>query len=129
MDIFGCQIIIVPVDLTNHWCIAIINISDQTIKYFDSFASPNNAALTTLADYLKAESLDKKKVEFDMSGWKLENVGNIPHQNSEYDCGVFSCMFAEFASRNEFCVKRCAIFPQENGIRNHPRPDAKLNLN
>ena len=44
--------------------------------------------------YLKDESLKKKKVKFDMSDWTTENIQDCPRQLNGNDCGVFSCMFA-----------------------------------
>lgn len=109
VDIFAHDIIPVPVHKGIHWCMAIIHIKNKTIKYYDSMGAPNNGALNALADYLKSESLDKKKVELDMSKWKLENVRNIPQQENGSDCGVFSCMYAEFVTRN-----RPIVFTQAN---------------
>lgn len=111
VDIFTFEIILIPVFIpgcnskdkydNGHWCMAIIHMINKTIKYYDSMGAPNKVVLHALAEYLKAESLDKKKVEFDMSGWQVENVKNIPQQDNPYDCGVFSCMYAEFISRNQ----------------------------
>jgi len=48
---------------------------------------------------LQAESLDKKKTEFDSTGWELINVQDIPQQMNGSDCGVFACQFAEHLAR------------------------------
>lgn len=100
VDIFAQEIIPVPVHKGIHWCMAIIHMKNKTIKYYDSMGAPNNVVLNALADYLQAESLDKKKQPLDMSGWTKENVPNIPQQENGSDCGVFSCMYAEFIARN-----------------------------
>lgn len=62
--------------------------------------------------------LDKKNQTMDMTGWRTENVG-IPQQQNQSDCGVFSCMFAEFYTRNkpfkfsqehmEYCRQKMAL--------------------
>lgn len=109
VDIFEHDIIPVPVHKGIHWCMAIIHLKNKTIKYYDSMGAPNNNVLTSLANYLKSESLDKKKVEFDMSAWTVENVRNIPQQENGSDCGVFSCMYAEFITRN-----RPIVFTQQH---------------
>ncbi|XP_055300805.1 sentrin-specific protease 1-like isoform X2 [Sitodiplosis mosellana] len=107
-DIFTCDIILVPVHISGgtdggHWCMAIIDMRYRTIKYYNSIGAPNDAVLTSLLQYLKDEYRDKKREEFDMSGWQKENVLglNIPQQDNGYDCGVFSCMYAEFITRNQ----------------------------
>lgn len=99
-DMFAQDIVLVPVHLGIHWCMAIIHMKNETIKYYDSMGRPNNAALNALVDYLQKESLDKKQRVLDMAEWRTENVQNIPQQTNGSDCGVFSCMYAEFVSRN-----------------------------
>lgn len=110
IDIFKCDIIPVPVHVGNvHWCMAIIHLKEKTIKYYDSMGSPNRAVLNALEEYLKAESMDKRGQPFDMTDWVSESVVDIPHQQNGSDCGVFSCMFAEFITRN-----RPITFKQEH---------------
>lgn len=71
--------------------------------------TPNNDTLTVLEVYLQEESLNKLNVPLDMTGWTLENVQKIPQQANGSDCGVFSCMYAEFITRN-----RPLIFKQRD---------------
>lgn len=109
IDIFSYDIITVPVHKPNHWCMAIINLKEKTIKYYDSMGAPNDIVLNVLEEYLKAESLYKKQTQLDTSDWKKENVQNIPRQENTSDCGVFSCMYAEFITRG-----RPITFTQHN---------------
>lgn len=48
--------------------------------------------------YLHAEHQDKKKTPFDSEGWRFECAA-VPRQMNGSDCGVFTSLFAEFASR------------------------------
>ncbi|KAF5274709.1 hypothetical protein FQA39_LY07101 [Lamprigera yunnana] len=100
IDLFSCDIVAVPIHQTMHWCMSIIDFKKCTIKYYDSMGRPNYECLEALLHYLKVEHLDKKKSEFDASGWSLENVQDIPQQMNGSDCGVFSCTYAEFLTRN-----------------------------
>lgn len=101
VDIFAKEVILVPVHVNGvHWCMAIINLKAKTIKYYDSMGKANEKVLAMLASYLQEEMRDKKQQVLDMSGWQIENVAGIPQQQNGYDCGVFSCMFAEFVTRN-----------------------------
>jgi sentrin-specific protease 1 len=61
---------------------------------------PNYVVLEALENYLKEESMDKRKIPFDTSDWSLECVRDCPQQKNGSDCGVFSCQFAEFVSRD-----------------------------
>ncbi|GAB0094063.1 uncharacterized protein DMENIID0001_092840 [Sergentomyia squamirostris] len=100
VDIFNHDIIPVPVHVSNvHWCMAIIDMRNQTIRYYDSMGQANMRILDALEDYLKSESLDKKQRPFDTSGWKKQCMQDCPRQMNGSDCGVFSCMFAEYITR------------------------------
>lgn len=61
---------------------------------------PNKRVLDALEQYLKDESKDKRQKPFDTSDWRLESVADCPRQMNGSDCGVFSCMFAEYVTRN-----------------------------
>ncbi|XP_055603201.1 sentrin-specific protease 1-like isoform X2 [Uranotaenia lowii] len=101
VDIFTYDIIPVPVHVGRvHWCMAIIDLKNQAIRYYDSMGTPNNTVLNALEQYLRDESLDKRKQPYDTSGFTKENMRECPRQMNGSDCGVFSCMFAEHEARN-----------------------------
>ncbi|XP_043661122.1 uncharacterized protein LOC122625198 [Drosophila teissieri] len=101
VDLFSKDIIPVPVHCNGvHWCMAIIHLRNKTIRYYDSMGKPNQPVLDALEKYLREESLDKRKQPFDTSGFVIESVQNIPQQLNGSDCGVFSCMFAEYITRD-----------------------------
>uniref|UniRef100_A0A1I8BKA9 Lysophospholipid acyltransferase 5 n=1 Tax=Meloidogyne hapla TaxID=6305 RepID=A0A1I8BKA9_MELHA len=99
VDIFDFQIIIVPIHLENHWCMAVIDLEQHKIDYFDSLLGDNFQCLELLQEYLLQESMDKRHIPLDMTGWEFNCRKNIPRQQNMWDCGVFSCLFAEYASR------------------------------
>ncbi|KAH8386409.1 hypothetical protein KR093_000341, partial [Drosophila rubida] len=102
IDLFNKDIIPVPVHVGGvHWCMAIIHMRNKTIRYYDSMGKPNQMVLNALESYLREESLDKRKVPFDTSDFKIESVQNVPQQTNGSDCGVFSCMFAEYITRDQ----------------------------
>ncbi|XP_030379709.1 uncharacterized protein LOC115627955 [Scaptodrosophila lebanonensis] len=110
VDLFSKDIIPVPVHVGGvHWCMAIIHMRNKTIRYYDSMGQPNPTVLQALELYLHEESLDKRKKPFDMSDFKIESVADVPHQTNGSDCGVFSCMFAEYITRD-----KPLTFTQEN---------------
>ena len=80
---------------------SIIDFRDKSIRYYDSMGGNNSKCLSALRQYLEDESLDKKKQTYDTSSWKLECAKNIPQQMNGSDCGVFSCMFAEYICGNK----------------------------
>ena len=101
IDIFARDLVVVPVHLGIHWCMSIIDFRDKCIRYYDSMGGNNPKCLAALRQYLQDESLDKKKKPYNTSDWKLECAKNIPQQMNGSDCGVFSCMFAEYVCANK----------------------------
>lgn len=110
VDIFCNDLILVPVFIESvHWCMAIINMHSKKISYYDSLGSLNFPLLVALEDYLRNEQLTKCNVEIKAHEWSKEHVTNFPQQENSNDCGVFSCMAAEFVCRN-----RNITFTQKN---------------
>ncbi|XP_077260893.1 sentrin-specific protease 1-like [Temnothorax americanus] len=101
VDIFAQDLIIIPIHLNVHWCMSIVDFRDKTIVYYDSMGGDNSQCLATLKLYLQDESLDKKKQSYDMSDWEFYSAMNISQQMNGSDCGVFSCMFAEYVCANK----------------------------
>jgi sentrin-specific protease 1 len=101
VDIFAQNVVVVPIHLDIHWCMSIIDFRDKSITYYDSMGGNNPKCLTALKQYLQDESIDKKKQTYDMSNWKLYSAKKIPQQMNGSDCGVFSCMFAEYVCANK----------------------------
>ncbi|KAI8812089.1 hypothetical protein BJ742DRAFT_674201, partial [Cladochytrium replicatum] len=98
-DIFAKDYVILPVHLGVHWCCAVINFKRKRLEYYDSMHGNNSQCFQLLRLYLNKESMDKKKTEFNFEGWVDFAPKNIPAQTNGYDCGVFTCMFAEYSSR------------------------------
>ncbi|XP_033104112.1 sentrin-specific protease 1-like [Anneissia japonica] len=100
VDIFSKNLILVPVHLGVHWCLAVIDMRNKTITYYDSMGNANPKCLQALRQYLYDEYKDKKQGELDLSGWKLINCMDIPLQMNGCDCGMFACKYAEYISRD-----------------------------
>jgi sentrin-specific protease 1 len=90
----------IPIHLGNHWCLSCVNFVDKTVKYYDSFGGKNPKCLNVIFDYLKEEYENKKNKTFDVSGWQLMHADDCPAQFNGYDCGVFTCINAEYLARD-----------------------------
>ncbi|KZS04002.1 sentrin-specific protease isoform X1 [Daphnia magna] len=99
VDLFEQDIVLIPVHLGLHWCLATVCPKEQAIRYYDSMGGQNLDCLNGLKRYMEAESIDKKKTTLDTTNWKLECVENIPQQMNGSDCGMFTCKYAEYLSR------------------------------
>ncbi|WAQ94836.1 SENP1-like protein [Mya arenaria] len=64
VDVLGMDYIIIPVHLGMHWCLA-----KKQIRYYDSMGGGDRGCLNVLQQYLCDESKDKKKKDFDLTGW------------------------------------------------------------
>lgn len=43
---------------------------------------------------------ERKGTLLNKEEWELENVDDVPQQQNGSDCGVFTCKFAEYLSRD-----------------------------
>ena len=99
VNIFEMDFILVPVHMGDHWCLAVIDMRNKEITYYDSLSGTNYDCLLTLKKYLSDESMDKLKKPLDTMDFKIKHMDNIPLQTNHSDCGVFVCKFAEYISR------------------------------
>ncbi|KAL3767142.1 hypothetical protein ACHAW5_003161 [Stephanodiscus triporus] len=60
-----------------------------------------HSKLEGLLEYVKDEYRAKKGQELDVAKWELVSCAkDTPQQRNGYDCGVFTCMFADFISKD-----------------------------
>ncbi|KAM5287995.1 sentrin-specific protease 1 [Ctenodactylus gundi] len=102
VDVFSVDILLVPIHLGVHWCLAVVDFRMKTVTYYDSMGGTNNEACKLLLQYLKQESIDKKRKEFDTNGWQLLNKRSqeIPQQMNGSDCGMFACKYADCIAKD-----------------------------
>ena len=80
VDIFAHDLIVIPVHLGMHWCLATIDLKKKGVYYYDSMGGNNTQCLAALLKYLEDEHLDKKKSSFDTSDFEAQIVKDIPQQ-------------------------------------------------
>ena len=100
VDIFSFDLLLVPVHLGVHWCLATVDLKNKGIHYYDSMGGDNKRCLEALREYLQEEHVDKKRTPLDTSGYRLVIEKDIPQQQNGSDCGMFTLKFAEYLSRN-----------------------------
>eukprot|EP00117_Sycon_ciliatum_P017284 scpid32129/ scgid16342/ Sentrin-specific protease 1; SUMO-1 protease 2; Sentrin/SUMO-specific protease SENP1 len=101
VDIFSKDLIAIPIHLGMHWCLAMIDFRAQAVTYYDSLLGDNSQCLSSLRKYIQDESKDKKKTEFDLSDWTFDQATDIPEQMNGCDCGVFTCTYAAYLTRDK----------------------------
>lgn len=100
IDIFSMDLILIPVHLGMHWCLAVVDFRKLGVYYYDSMGGNNQNCLEAILQYLKHEHREKKGTNLNVRRYSTKIVKNIPQQLNGSDCGVFSCKFAEFLSRD-----------------------------
>ncbi|CAN8178413.1 unnamed protein product, partial [Coccothraustes coccothraustes] len=130
VDIFSVDLLLVPIHLGVHWCLAAVDFRKKSITYYDSMGGINSEACRILLQYLKQESLDKKRKEFDTNGWTLLSKKSqvSQQQMNGSDCGMFACRYAECISKDKpinFTQQHMPYFREEDGLGD-PAQEAPL---
>ncbi|XP_039212294.1 sentrin-specific protease 2 [Crotalus tigris] len=103
VDLFQHDIILVPIHIRLHWALVVIDLRRKTIKYFDSMGQNGIRICMRLLQYLQEESKAKKNLDINVSSWILYSMKphEIPQQLNGSDCGMFTCKFADFVTRDK----------------------------
>ncbi|KAJ8906249.1 hypothetical protein NDN08_002742 [Rhodosorus marinus] len=105
VDIFSKDVLVIPINHENfHWACAVIDLRKKQLAYFDSLGGKNTTVLGNLLQWLRDESIDKKKVALDVEGEGWEQVfpgSSVPQQTNGDDCGVFACKFADYYTQDK----------------------------
>ena len=94
-NIFHLKRLFVPINMNDaHWTLAVINMEEKTISYFDSMGHTIQKFLTGILQYLCDEHISAFNMELVKSDWKIVSTPNdIPlQQNGENIC-VISAFF------------------------------------
>ncbi|XP_020585360.1 ubiquitin-like-specific protease 1A isoform X2 [Phalaenopsis equestris] len=98
-SLIDCDRVFVPIHKDRHWCLAVVNIKDETFQYLDSLGGMDTYVLEVLAKYFMEEARDKSDKEIDTRFWKIELVDGLPLQINDWDCGMFMLKYIDFYSR------------------------------
>ncbi|XP_054061301.1 sentrin-specific protease 2-like [Rissa tridactyla] len=103
VDVFHKDVILVPINLSLHWALAVIDTRKKTVKYYDSLGQGGDKICETLLKYLQEESREKRHVKLNVSEWTVHSMEphEIPQQSNGSDCGVFTCKYADYISREK----------------------------
>lgn len=103
VDLFAHDILLVPVHLGVHWCLSVVDFRKKSVLYFDSMGGNDDEACRVLLKYLREESQDKRGRGFDSSDWTLHSKkkNEIPQQMNGSDCGMFTCKYAEYITKDK----------------------------
>lgn len=105
VNIFEMDYVIFPMNIgETHWAMGAIDIKEKGFRYYDSMISrPHPNFVPFLRKYLEDEhkARNQGRVLEGVESWDLI-VTKVPQQRNGYDCGVFTCFFADrFSARKE----------------------------
>ena len=105
-DLFNQDRIIIPCHVNgNHWTCAVISITKKKIYYLDPLIVASRSNIPgILVQYLEDEWNEfGRRTGFNRLEWNVvkPGKGKIPRQTNNYDCGVYVCMYAYYASKNK----------------------------
>lgn len=103
VDIFNCEVILLPIQRGNRWCIAFVQLIRNRIELYGSFDQADGDDLITKIDaYLKTEFLNQNRKALDTSKWVKETANNFPMQTNICESAVYICMIANLIANNKY---------------------------
>jgi len=97
-DVLRCEKIYVPVHQEVHWVLAVIDVREKTISYYDSLLGESSVAVKNLKRWIVDEAKNKLGEDWDPDEWSEDYPKDIPLQMNGCDCGVFMLKYAEYLS-------------------------------
>ncbi|XP_068033870.1 sentrin-specific protease 3-like, partial [Anomalospiza imberbis] len=95
VDIFGKELLLIPIHLEVHWSLVAVDVVRRTITYFDSQRTLNRRCPKHICRYLQAEADKKERPDF-REGWRGAFKMNVARQNNDSDCGAFVLQYCKF---------------------------------
>ena len=97
-DVLKCEKICVPIHQEVHWVLAVIEVREKTISYYDSLLGESSVAVKNLKRWIVDEAKNKLGEDWDPEEWIEVYPKDIPLQMNGCDCGVFMLKYAEYLS-------------------------------
>ena len=90
-DLFEFDKVIIPIHLGNHWTMAVIQVNDRHIDYYDSLGG-RHSCVEDLKKWMMEEHKDKRKIEL-KDKWTHTYHRDIPMQQNGYELWCFCLSF------------------------------------
>ncbi|EPQ02846.1 Sentrin-specific protease 2 [Myotis brandtii] len=103
VNLFEQELILVPIHRKVHWSLVVIDLRKRCLKYLDSMGQKGNRICEILLQYLQDESKTKRNVDLNLLEWTHYSMKphEIPQQLNGSDCGMFTCKYADYMSRDK----------------------------
>ncbi|XP_076973912.1 sentrin-specific protease 2 isoform X4 [Tamandua tetradactyla] len=103
VNIFEQELILVPIHRKVHWSLVVIDLRKKCLKYLDSMGQKGHRICEILLQYLQDESKTKRNIDLNLLEWTHYSMKphEIPQQLNGSDCGMFTCKYADYISRDK----------------------------
>ncbi|XP_060054543.1 sentrin-specific protease 2 isoform X3 [Erinaceus europaeus] len=96
VNLFEQELILVPIHRK------VIDLRKKCLKYLDSMGQKGHRICEILLQYLQDESKTKRNIDLNLLEWTHYSMKpqEIPQQLNGSDCGMFTCKYADYISRD-----------------------------
>uniref|UniRef100_A0A8C9DQR2 SUMO specific peptidase 2 n=1 Tax=Prolemur simus TaxID=1328070 RepID=A0A8C9DQR2_PROSS len=103
VNLFEQELILVPIHRKVHWSLVVIDLRKKCLKYLDSMGQKGHRICEILLQYLQDESKTKRNIDLNLLEWTHYSMKphEIPQQLNGSDCGMFTCKYADYISRDK----------------------------
>ncbi|XP_048202964.1 sentrin-specific protease 2 isoform X1 [Perognathus longimembris pacificus] len=103
VNLFEQELILVPIHRKVHWSLVVMDLRKKCLKYLDSMGQKGSKICEILLQYLQDESKTKRNVDLNLLEWTHYSMKSheIPQQLNGSDCGMFTCKYADYISRDK----------------------------
>lgn len=102
VNLFEQELVLVPIHRKVHWSLVVMDLRKKCLKYLDSMGQKGHRICETLLQYLQDESKTKRNTDLNLLEWTHYSMKphEIPQQLNGSDCGMFTCKYADYISRD-----------------------------
>ncbi|XP_045152364.1 sentrin-specific protease 2 isoform X2 [Echinops telfairi] len=103
VNLFEQELVLVPIHRKVHWSLVVIDLRKKCLKYLDSMGQKGHRICELLLQYLQDESKTKRNIDLNLLEWTQYTLKphEIPQQLNGSDCGMFTCKYADYLSRDK----------------------------
>lgn len=103
VNLFDQELVLVPIHRKVHWSLVVMDLRKKCLKYLDSMGQKGHRICEILLQYLQDESKTKRNTDLNLLEWTHYSMKphEIPQQLNGSDCGMFTCKYADYISRDK----------------------------
>uniref|UniRef100_A0A8C5P578 SUMO/sentrin specific peptidase 2 n=1 Tax=Jaculus jaculus TaxID=51337 RepID=A0A8C5P578_JACJA len=103
LNLFEQELVLVPIHRKVHWSLVVMDLRKKCLKYLDSMGQKGHRICELLLQYLQDESKTKRNIDLNLLEWTHYSMKphEIPQQLNGSDCGMFTCKYADYISRDK----------------------------